>query len=119
MAGELHLWLSITSGLVVVLVGFEGAWRAVRRVAPGETAARLERLLVLVIGVTAAGGLGILAGGGSPRELLHFVYAAFAFGIAPVMGRLSAKSEPRRRGLTTLFAAVVTLVALLRLAATG
>lgn len=75
--------------------------------------------MLVAIGVTAAGGLGILAAGGGPRELLHVVYAVFALGILPVLGRASARLEPRRRGLVTLLAAIVTLVALLRLAATG
>ena len=75
--------------------------------------------MLVAIGVTAAGGLGILLAGGSPRELLHVVYAVLALGILPVMGRASTRWEPRRRALTTLLAAIVTLVALLRLAATG
>jgi hypothetical protein len=119
MAAELHLWLAIASGLLVLLVGLEAAFRAVRRAPPGAAATRLERLLLLAIGVTAAGGLGILAGGGSPRELLHFVYGVFAFGTLPVLARAAARWEPRRRGLAALLAAVVTLVAILRLAATG
>jgi hypothetical protein len=119
MAAELHLWLAIAGGVLVLLVGLEAALRAVRRAPPGKAAARLEGLVLVAIGVTAAGGLGILAGGGGPRELLHFVYAVFAFGTLPVLARVSATWEPRRRGLATLLAAVVTLVAILRLAATG
>ena len=68
---------------------------------------------------TYAGGLGILAGGGGPRELLHFVYAVFAFGTLPVLARVAATWEPRRRSLATLLAAVVTFVAILRAGATG
>lgn len=82
-------------------------------------AARLEGLLLLAIGAAAAGGLGILAGGGNPHELLHFVYAGVAFGILPVLGRAISGWESRRRAWAMLLAAVVTLVAILRLAATG
>jgi hypothetical protein len=103
----------------VVLVGLEAVVRAVRRAPPGLPAARLESLVLLAIGVSAAGGLGLLAGGGSPGELLHFVYAVFAFGTLPVLARIAARWEPRRRGLVTLLAAAVTFVALLRLYATG
>jgi hypothetical protein len=119
MAAELHRWLAIASAFLVLLVGLEAGWRAARRSPPGPLAARLEGLLLLAIGVAATGGLGILAGGGSPHELLHFVYAGGAFGILPVLGRAMSGWEPRRRGLATLLAAVVTLVAILRLAATG
>jgi hypothetical protein len=119
MAAELHLWLAFASACVVLLIGLEAAWRAARRAAPGKTAARLENLLLLAIGVTVAGGLGVIAGGGTPRELLHVVYAVVAFGTVPVSGRIAEGWEPRRRSLGTVLAATVTLVAMLRLAATG
>jgi hypothetical protein len=79
----------------------------------------MESLTLVAIGVSAAGGLGILAAGGGPRELLHFVYPVFAFGTLPVVARIAAKWDPRRRGLATVLAAAVTFVVLARLAATG
>ena len=81
--------------------------------------ARLERLLTLVLAVTAAGGLGLLAGGARPRELLHFVYAVIAVGAVPVAGSLSMQADPRRRGVATLVGALVALVIILRLFGTG
>jgi hypothetical protein len=63
--------------------------------------------------------LGIIAGGGGPRELLHMVYGVLDLGIVPVLARISASWTPRRRGVTTFVAALVTVVVLLRLAATG
>jgi hypothetical protein len=119
MSAELHGWLALASGFLATLVGIEALLRAIRRTPPGPAASRLEGVLLVAIGVTAAGGLGILAAGGSPRELLHVVYAVVALGILPVAGRLGARWEARRRGFTTLIGAVVTLVAFVRLYATG
>jgi hypothetical protein len=119
MSAELHGWLALASGFLATLVGVEALLRAVRRSPPGSAASRLEGVLLVAIGVTAAGGLGILAAGGGPRELLHVVYAVVALGILPVLGRATSRWEPRRRGVVTLLGAVVTLVALLRLYTTG
>jgi hypothetical protein len=119
VAAQLHFWLAVASASVALFVGVEAVWRAIRGAPPGRAASRLEALLLLVVGVTVAGGVGILAGGGAPRELLHFVYAVLAFGTLPVLGRITARWEPRRRGLATLVAAAVTLAVVVRLAATG
>lgn len=102
-----------------MVVGLEAGWRAVRRSPPGPSVARLEQLLTLVLVVTVAGGLGLLAGGARPRELLHFVYAVVAVGAVPVAGSLSRQGDPRRRGIATLVGALVALVVILRLFGTG
>jgi hypothetical protein len=69
--------------------------------------------------VTITGGLGLLAGGTRPRELLHFVYAVVALGVLPVSTSFSARWAPRRRGIVTLLGALIALAAILRLFATG
>jgi Flp pilus assembly protein protease CpaA len=81
--------------------------------------ARFEQLLTLVLVVTMAGGLGLLAGGARPREVLHFVYAAIAVGAVPVADSLSRHGDPRRRGIATCVGALVALVVILRLFGTG
>jgi hypothetical protein len=105
--------------LVVVLVGIEAAWRLRRGSSPGSAASRLDGLLLLVLAVTVAGGLGLLLGGARPRELLHFVYAVLAIGAVPVATSVSAPWGPRRQAIVTLLGALVALVAILRLFATG
>jgi hypothetical protein len=102
-----------------VVLGLEAGWRAVRRSPPGPSVARLEQLLTLVLVVTVAGGLGLLAGGALPREVLHFVYAVIAVGAVPVADSLSRQWDPRRRGIATFGGALVALVVILRLFGTG
>jgi hypothetical protein len=103
----------------VALAGVVGTRRAIGRVPAGAAAARLDGLVLLLVAVTAAGGLGLLVGGARPRELLHFVYAMVALGALPISTSVSAHSEPRRRGIATAVAALVTLAAIARLFATG
>jgi hypothetical protein len=102
-----------------VVAGVEAAWRARRRSPAGVAAARLDGLVLLVVTVTAAGGLGLLVGGGRPRETLHFVYPVIAIGALLVATSFSTHWEPRRRAIATLLGALVALVAILRLFATG
>jgi hypothetical protein len=82
-------------------------------------AGRLETLLLLVLVVTIAGGLGLFMGGGGPRELLHFVYAVVALGVLPVVDSLSRRAGPRARGIATLAAALIALAVVVRLFQTG
>jgi hypothetical protein len=82
-------------------------------------AGRLEALLVLVLAVTIAGGLGLLMGGGRPRELLHFVYAVVALGVLPLVDSLSRRAGPRARGIATFAAALIALAVVVRLFQTG
>jgi hypothetical protein len=102
-----------------VLVGLEAARRARDRSLEGVAADRLATIALLAVAVTIAGGLGLLAGGARPREPLHFVYAVLALGLLPVSTSLSARWEPRRRGIVRLLGALIALAVILRLFATG
>jgi hypothetical protein len=102
-----------------VLVGLEAAWRAVRSSPRGVPAERLEQLVILALFVTLAGGLGLLAGGGGPREILHFVYSIVALGALPIAGSLSRRANPRRRAIATVVGALVALAVIARLFQTG
>lgn len=119
MITQLHTWLAIAGGLVIVLVGLDGGRRAWRRAPPGDTTARLEAVLLLMLGVTIAGGLGLLVGGGRPREVLHFVYAIVVLGSVPIATSVSARSSPRTRGLASTTGAIVALIVVARLFGTG
>ena len=105
--------------LAVVLVGVEAAYRALRRVPPGPRAERLEQAYLLALVVTLAGGLGLLAGGARPGEILHFVYAIVALGALAVADSISRRAGPRQRGIANLIGALVALAVIARLFQTG
>ena len=105
--------------LAVALVGLEAAWRAWSRSPRGRLAERLETLFILALVVTVAGGLGLLAGGGRPREILHFVYAVVALGAVAVADSIARRTGPRQRGIATLIGALIALVVIARLFQTG
>lgn len=76
-------------------------------------------MLLLTLIVTSAGGLGMLVGGGRPREPLHFVYAVVALAMMPFATSLSRHSAPRRQGVATFLGSLVALIVILRLFGTG
>ncbi len=80
---------------------------------------RLERLVVLALFLAVAGGLGLLVGGGRPREILHFVYAIVALGAIAIADSLSRRASPRMRGIASLIGSLVALVVIARLFQTG
>jgi hypothetical protein len=75
--------------------------------------------VLLLVAVTAAGGLGLLAGGGHPGELLHYLYAVVALSALPIATSMSTRWGPRARGVATVLGALLALAAILRLSATG
>jgi hypothetical protein len=119
IVAQLHQLLAIASALVATVVGLEAAWRAVHRSLPGPHVAQIEGLLTVVLVVTAAGGLGLLAGGARPRELLHFVYGVIAVGAVPIAASVTRQADPRSRAIATLIGALVSLVVVVRLFGTG
>ncbi len=79
----------------------------------------MSAIVVIGVGVTAAGGLAMLARGERPREFLHYVYAALAFGLIPIGDSLAARASPRRRAAARFLAVLVALGVVTRLFATG
>jgi hypothetical protein len=119
MAPELHRWLAYGSAVAMALAGLAGAWAVARDTAPGPWAARLQAAVLIALVATLAGGLGILVGGGRPREILHFVYAVLALAALPLADSLTRSARPRVRGLAWLVGALVGLVVIARLFGTG
>jgi hypothetical protein len=115
----LHGLLALGSALVVAFAGVEGVLRTWRDRPPGPLAARATTLVLILLGMTMAGGLGLLLGGRRPHEGLHLLYAPLAFAVLPVADRLSSGTTPRKRGLATVGAAVLGLGLMARLVATG
>jgi hypothetical protein len=76
-------------------------------------------VLLLVVAVTAAGGLGLLVGGARPRESLHFIYAVVLGAAIPIASSLARGRSPRVQGIATVLGAAVALVVIARLFGTG
>jgi hypothetical protein len=118
-AHDLHLLLALASLAAMTVVAGEGAVRLVRPRPPGRAAAAVLGAAAIVLGMAAAGGLALLAGGHRPAEWLHLVYALLAFGLVPLADSLAALASPRRRALARLGGALVALGVIARLFATG
>jgi hypothetical protein len=119
MIHALHLFLAVASAAAVALAGLEAGLRLVRNRKPGALASRLAGSVLLILGVTAASGLGMFVGGARPHEMLHLLYAALAFAATPVTDMLAGRLSPRGRALSTTVAALIGLVLLVRLFMTG
>jgi hypothetical protein len=118
-AHDLHLLLALASLTVMLLVAVEGAVRLVRARPPGRLAAAGSGTVTILLGMTAAGGLALLAGGRRPTEWLHLVYALVAFGLVPLADSLAVQASPRRQALARLLGGLVAAVVIVRLFATG
>jgi hypothetical protein len=119
MIGQLHLAFATVCLVAMASVAAEGAWRALRDRPPGRVASAAFSILLLLLAITMAGGLGIFLGGGRPRELLHLVYATLALASVPIADTLARHSTPRRRALARLAGALVGAVIIWRLFGTG
>jgi hypothetical protein len=119
MIHTLHLFLAYASAAVVALAGLEAGLRMVRNRKPGVLSARISGSVLLILGVTAASGLGMLVGGARPHEMLHLLYAGLAFSAIPVTDMLAGRLSPRARALATTVAALIGLVLIVRLFMTG
>jgi hypothetical protein len=119
-ASDLHVLLAGVTLLTLAAATAEGAARAARGRPAGAAAARTRAAVLLAVGLTAAGGLALLVAGHRPREWLHLVYAALAFGLIPTADNAasSLRSE-RSQALARLGGGVVALIVVLRLYATG
>jgi hypothetical protein len=118
-ARDLHVSLAVASIVAVSVAAIEAAARAITGRPPARFSTAVSAVTLVLLGMTAAGGLAILVRGDRPRAFLHFVYAAAAFGLILLGDSLSARSAPRRRAGARLLAALVTLGVLARLFATG
>lgn len=119
MVAQLHGWLAYASLILVAIVALDAALRARGGRRRGPLADRLEAVVLIVLVITSAGGLGMLIGGSSPAEALHLLYGILALGSLPVAQSLSRNGSPRRQASMTLVAALVVIVLIARLFQTG
>ena len=119
MIRAFHWFLALASAVVMTLAGLEACTRAFLKRPPGVPTARIAGIVLLVVGVTTASGLGMFLGGAHPHKELHLMYALLAFGAIPLANALGSRGSPRRRALTTLVGALFGLVLIVRLFMTG
>jgi hypothetical protein len=118
-AQDLHVTLALASIAAMLVVASEGAVRLVRARPPAKAASVGLAVVAVLLGMAAAGGLALLAGGHRPREFLHFVYALLALGLVPLADSLATKAGLRRRALARLLGALVAVGVMVRLFTTG
>ena len=118
-AHDLHVALALATALIIGIVVVEATIRVVTGRYPGRLAGGLSATLGIVVGMTAAAGLAMLARGERPTEMLHLVYAVFAFVLVPLGDSLTANATPRRRAVTRLVAGLVVAGIVVRLFGTG
>ncbi len=118
-AHDLHVTLALASIVAMLLVAGEGTVRLVRARPPAKAASVGLGAVAILLGMTIAGGLALLAGGQRPKEFLHLVYALLALGLVPLADSLAARASPRRRALARLVGGLVAAGVIARLFATG
>lgn len=105
--------------VVAVAVGIGWSLAATRDAAlAGPRLARFQLLVVALLIVAAAAGVGVLISGGKPGDGLHFLYGAIAVGVVPLT-RSFVPAADRRAGIATVAAFVVLGFVLYRLFVTG
>lgn len=112
--------MAILTTLSVLSATTEGAVRVIRKTPAGNAAWRTLVAVLISAGITAVAGVALLISGEHPKEWLHLLYAALAFGIIPFADNASISlSSNRMRGLYRVLGGLVCLIVLTRLFVTG
>lgn len=115
-----HVLLAILTTVAIVAATLEGATRIIRNRPAGNAAWRTLVAVLISAGVTALAGIALLISGEHPKEWLHLLYAALAFGLIPFADNASISiSNNRTRGLYRVVGGLVCLIVLTRLFVTG
>jgi len=120
MLKDLHIWLAILTTLTVLAATIEGAVRAIRAMPAGAAAWRTLLGVLTSVLLTVLVGLALLITGQRPKEWLHLLYAALAFGLIPFADNAGQSLRTdRSKGLYRFAGGVVCLLILTRLFVTG
>lgn len=120
MLKGLHALLAILTTASVLTATGEGLVRVVRKTPAGNAAWRTLMAVLISAGLTALAGVALLISGEHPKEWLHLLYAALAFGLVPFADNASISlPNNRTRGLYRVAGGLVCLVVLTRLFVTG
>lgn len=118
-AHDLHVALASTTLVGFTAAAVEGGARAVHGREAGRAARAGLNVCVVLVAMTAAAGLAMLARGERPHEWLHALYALLAFGMVPAMDSMALHAGPRRQAWARFAGAVLASVVVARLFATG
>jgi hypothetical protein len=120
MLKDLHVALAILTALSVASATAEGALRMISNKPAGNAAWRTLVAVLISAGATVVAGVVLLISGEHPKEWLHYLYAALAFGLIPFADNASISiPSNRRRGLYRVAGGLVCLIVLTRLFVTG
>lgn len=112
--------LAILTTLAVLAAMAEGATRIVRNRPAGDAAWRTLVAVLISARITVMAGIALLISGEHPKEWLHLLYAALAFGLIPFADNASISiPNNRTRGLYRVVGGLVCLIVLTRLFVTG
>lgn len=118
-AHDLHVALASVTLVAFGVAAVEGGVRGVDGRAPGRAARAGPGALVVLAGMTAAAGLAMLVRGQRPHEWLHLLYALLAFGMVPAMDSVVLDAGLRPQGWARFTGALLGLIVVARLFATG
>jgi hypothetical protein len=120
MLKDLHIVLAILTTLSVVIATAEGALRMLTNKPAGDAAWRTLVAVLVSTGITMVAGVTLLISGEHPKEWLHYLYAALAFGLIPFADNAGISiANNRKRGLYRFAGGLVCLIVLTRLFVTG
>lgn len=120
MLKGLHVLLAVLTTMAVLVATIEGVVRISRNKPAGEAAWRTLLAVLISAGITILAGLALLISGERPKEWLHLLYAALAFGLIPFADNASISiPNNRTRGLYRAVGGLVCLTVLTRLFVTG
>lgn len=120
MLTGLHIALAIATTLTVLAATIEGAIRIINKRPAGDAAFRTLIAVMISTVITALAGVALLISGKHPKEWLHLLYAALAFGLIPFSDNASRSLRTdRSRGIYRFVGGLVCLLVLTRLFVTG
>lgn len=120
MLKGLHLLLATLTIVAIIAATLEGGVRLIRNKPAGDAAWRTLLGVLISSGATILVGLTLLISGEHPKEWLHLLYAALAFGLVPFADNASISiSNNRTRGLYRVVGGLVCLIVITRLFVTG
>lgn len=120
MLKGLHIVLAILTTLSVLAATVEGLIRVARNRPAGDPAFRTLVAVLISAFLTALAGVALLINGEHPKEWLHLLYAALAFGLIPFSDNASRSLRTdRSRGWYRFAGGLVCLIVLTRLFVTG